>query len=88
MSQNLHKLLQPEILKALKQFGSAEYTGPNDAAKAQELFAEQLSLAISTAMQTYITTFVITNAGQVVATAGGPTNQVGATTSPWTVTAQ
>lgn len=88
MSQNLHKLLEPKILSALKKFGSSKYEGPDDAAKAQETFAKELSLAISAAMQQYITTFVITNPGQVVATAGGPTNQVGATTSPGTVTAQ
>lgn len=97
MSQNLHKLLEPELLKVLKQFSGADggFAGidpnlePAAQVKAvQEKFAKELSLAISKAMQQYITTFVITNPGQVVATAGGPTNQVGATTSPGTVTAQ
>ena len=88
MSQILHGILEPKILAALRKFGSAEYTGPDDAAKAQDMFAKELSLAISAAMQQYITAYVLTNPGQAVTTVGGPTNQAGATISPGTVTAQ
>lgn len=90
MSQILHGILKPKILSVLQSFigKDGEYTGPVDTQKVQEDFAEKLSLAISSAMQQYITANVITNPGQAVATAGGPTNQAGATVSPGTVTAQ
>jgi hypothetical protein len=97
MSQILHKILEPKLLKVLKEFSSGDggFTGvdpkldPDKQIEAvQKKFAESLSLAISEAMQQYITANVITNPGQAVATAGGPTNQAGATVSPGTVTAQ
>jgi hypothetical protein len=46
------------------------------------LFADKLATAIATAMQQYLLSNVTVIPGIPVVTAGGPTNQVGATTAP------
>lgn len=75
MSAILKNLIEKELKG---EFGDNLYSGE----------MEKFAKAIASAMQQYITANVITNPGQVVTTAGGPTNQVGSTTSPGTVTAQ
>lgn len=82
MSAILKGLLQPQIQTVLTSFGSAVYAGPPEGASAQALFADRLSTAIATAVQQYLLTNVTVVPGQAVVTAGGPTNQAGATTTP------
>ena len=78
MSQILKELLKPEILSALKKFGSTEYKGPDEADKAQEKFAEEIALAIATATQKYLTQHVLTNPakGPVTGPGFGPVGHV------------
>jgi hypothetical protein len=82
MSAILKGLLQPQIQTVLSSFGGATYVGPPEGVSAQTLFADRLSTAIAVAVQQYLITNVKVTPGIPVATAGGPTNQVGATTAP------
>ena len=82
MSAILKGLLQPQILAVLQSYGSPQYAGPPDPIVAQNLFADKLSTAIAIAVQQYLLANVTVIPGILVATVGGPTNQVGATTSP------
>jgi hypothetical protein len=79
MSAILKKLIEDELEK---QFGKNLYK--DEPTNEMTKFAA----ALATAIQTYITANVITNPGQPVATAGGPTNQAGTTIGPGTVTAK
>lgn len=78
MSRLLQGILESNIRPAVQRFGTSEYTGPDDAARAQEQFITDLSAAIARSVQQYLNSNVIVLPGQ--ATAGGPTNQV--TVSP------
>jgi hypothetical protein len=82
MSQILKGLLQPQIQSVLSSFGGPEYIGPPEGVSAQTQFADRLSTAIAIAVQQYLLTNVTVIPGIPVITAGGPTNQVGATTAP------
>ena len=82
MSAILKGLLQPQILGVLQSYGSATYVGPPDPIASQALFADKLATAIATAVQQYLLSNVTVIPGIPVVTAGGPTNQVGATTAP------
>jgi hypothetical protein len=82
MSAILTGLLQPQIAKVLTSFGATSYSGPPDPALAQQKMVLELSQAIAVAVQQYLTVTVTVIPGQVVTTVGGPTNQVGATTTP------
>jgi outer membrane protein OmpA-like peptidoglycan-associated protein len=86
MSATLAGLLQPRILSVLRSFGSEEYNGPTDPAAAQAKMAQELSQAIAQAVQQYLLISVTVTPGQAVVTAGGPTNQVGSTTTPGKLT--
>jgi hypothetical protein len=79
MSAILIGLLQPKVLGALQSFGTSEYSGPIDPGAAQQKMALEISQAVALAVQQYLTNNVLVIAGQgvTVATAGGPTNQVG-----------
>lgn len=82
MSAVLKGLLQPQIQTVLSSFGTAAYVGPPEGTAAQTLFADRLSTAIAAAVQQYLLASVTVIPGIPVATVGGPTNQVGATTAP------
>jgi hypothetical protein len=82
MSVILKGLLKPKILAVLQSYGSSQYAGPPDPAVAQALFADKLATAIAIAVQEYLLANVTVIPGIPVITAGGPTNQVGATTAP------
>jgi hypothetical protein len=78
MSQVLQKILEPKIRNVLRGFGNEEYTGPPTPGAAQNKFVRDLSVAISSAVQEYLTTSVTVEPGQI--TTGGPASQV--TTTP------
>jgi hypothetical protein len=82
MSAILKGLLQPQIQSVLSSFGTEIYAGPPNGTAAQTVFADRLATAIATAVQQYLVTNVTVTPGIPVVTAGGPTNQVGATTAP------
>ena len=63
----------------MKSFGTTEYSGPMDPAKAQEQFIDKLSEAIASAVQAYLTQYVKTNPGTgslITAPAFGPVAHV------------
>jgi len=78
MSDVLQKILEPKIRSVLRGFGDNEYTGPTTPGAAQNKFVRDLSVAISSAVQEYLTTSVTVFPGQI--TNGGPASQV--TTTP------
>jgi hypothetical protein len=82
MSQILKGLLEPEIRRVVKGFGTGEYTGPNNPITAQDRFVSELSQAIAIAVQKYLISNVLVIPGIPVATVGGPTAQAGATVAP------
>jgi hypothetical protein len=82
MSRVLAGILEPNIRSVVEGFGKAEYSGPLNAANAQDKFIRELTNAISVSIQQYLVSNVTVIPGQVVITAGGPTNQAGATTTP------
>ncbi len=86
MSEPLKGLLQPAILgvfKSMTSGASPDATATNkDPISAQDILAEKLAEAIAVSVQQYLLTQVTVIPGQVVPTTGGPTSQVGATTTP------
>lgn len=82
----LKTLLESKIRPVFEGFGTGEYSGPEDPATAQDEMIQKLSTAIAeavaTEIQNYLNGQVKVIPGQTVVTAGGPTNQTGATTSP------
>jgi PHP family Zn ribbon phosphoesterase len=72
MSATLKKLIEDELVS---KFGKNLYT--DEPSNEMSKFTE----AIAKAIQTYLETNVKVQIGQAVATAGGPTNQVGTTTT-------
>lgn len=87
----LNTLLEAKIRPVFEGFGKSSYNGPDDPAKAQDDMIKKLAAAIAEAVaveiQKYLNTQVKVVPGQVVVTAGGPTNQAGATTTPGALTA-
>jgi hypothetical protein len=88
MSVILKGLLQPQIQSVVSSLAGAGPSSPlPDPLSAQVVLVDRLSTAIAIAVQQYLTANVIVAPGQVVVTAGGPTNQTGATTTPGTLIA-
>ena len=54
MSTILKEILKPKISAAMKSFGTTEYSGPMDPAKAQEQFIDKLSEVIVSVVQVYL----------------------------------
>jgi hypothetical protein len=81
MSAILTGLLQPRLEKAIKDF---KWNSLNSlqTETAQDAYIRDLSVAISVSVQEYLDKYVLVLVGQTVITAGGPTNQVGTTTTP------
>jgi hypothetical protein len=96
LKSTLGGLLKPKIESVITGFGKGSYSGPDDPVTAQDKFIAELSTAITDAVseavakevQLYLNNSVTVTPGtQVVATAGGPTSQVGTTTTPGKLTA-
>lgn len=83
MSAILKGLLQPAIQGVLSSIVTPGPASPApDPIAAQVILADKLSTAIAAAVQVYLTTSVTVIPGQIVPTFGGPTSQVGATSTP------
>jgi hypothetical protein len=83
MSAILKGLLQPQIQSVVSSLAVPGPASPlPDPISAQTVLVDRLSTAIAIAVQQYLTTSVLVIPGQAVVTAGGPTAQAGATTTP------
>jgi hypothetical protein len=83
MSAILKAYLQPQIQGVVSSLAVPGPASPvPDPITAQAVLVDRLSTAIALAVQQYLIANVLVIPGQTVVTAGGPTNQVGATTTP------
>lgn len=81
------QVLQANLQRKIKAILDASFDEKSDPEQIKTKFAQDLSTAIATEMDTWIKTGIVTvSAGIPVATAGSPTAQTGSTTGPGTGT--
>lgn len=81
------QVLQVNLQRKIKAILDASFDEKSDPEQVKLKFAQDLSSAIATEMETWIKTGTVTvSAGIPVSTAGSPTAQMGATTGPGTGT--